>query len=168
MSSTSGRATDPNVVPKRMSTPRSRRPDDTRSPTKGSIDGSSEWPRTTIVTTLPSSASQVAASQATTPPPSTAMRAGISTRFVASRDVHGAASTSPGIGGIEASLPVAKTTASVACRRRPSTSTSRSPTSLPTPRTTSMPAPRAQSTCDESSRLWVIESRHASRRPGSG
>ena len=62
-----------------------------------------------MVTELPSAASQVAASQATTPPPTMASRSGMSTTPVASRLVHGF--TGAKASGMAGELPVATTTA---------------------------------------------------------
>ena len=80
----------------------------TISPAKGSVLPSSD-PRESKVTLLPSAAIHVAASQATTPPPTTINEPGISLTPVASRDVHGCASAKSS--GITAVLPVATITA---------------------------------------------------------
>ena len=90
----------------------------------------------------------------------TATRDGTSCRLVASREVHGSASRNPGVFGTVAVVPVASTTAWRARSLRvPSTVTARSPSMTPWPLITVMPAEVAQSTWDESSWLWVNESR---------
>ena len=141
----SGRSHPVTSVERRTSTPFARRESATASPACGSIRSSRLPPRTSIVTREPRAASHVAASQATTPPPTIAIRSGTSRRPVASRDPHGRASRKgPGTTG---SLPVAMTTACRARRRvgPPVTSTSRSPTRRPCPRTGVIPAPSTQS-----------------------
>ena len=107
------------------------------SPANGSFLASSPGaPSTTVISSTPSPCSQVTDSQATTPPPTTTIRRGISCRLVTSREVHGRASASPGTGGIAAELPVSSTTACRAVSTRsvpsgPVTVTSRSPDSRP-------------------------------------
>jgi len=78
-----------------------------------------------------------------------------------------AAPRSPSIGGTDARVPVASTTAcrAVSVRVSPAgsvTSTVLSPVSRPRPRTMSMPAPFAHCTCELSSWCEVNASRRAS------
>ena len=90
-------------------TPRSCRASSTCFPANGSNPRSSASPRTSSVTSLPSAAIQVAASTATTPPPTIASRCGTSCTPVASREVQGDSCASSG--GIVALDPLASTTA---------------------------------------------------------
>ena len=84
----------------------------TNSPANGSFLASSSGAEPMIVSSsTPRPSSQHADSQATTPPPMTAIRRGISCMLVTSREVHGSASRSPGMSGTVAVVPVASTTA---------------------------------------------------------
>jgi hypothetical protein len=93
-------------------TPLARKASATSSPANGSFRASSNGAEPMIVnSSTPSPSSQHADSQATTPPPTTAIRRGISWMLVTSRDVQGNASRSPGMSGTVAVVPVASTTA---------------------------------------------------------
>ena len=76
-------------APVRILTPRSARDSVTILEAKGSALASRRGPRTSMVTLLPRADIQVAASQATTPPPTMMSRLGTSLTPVASRDPHG-------------------------------------------------------------------------------
>lgn len=173
VSCTSSRVAAVTSVPRCTVTPRSRRASSTNRPAAGSVPGSSRSPRTSRVTVLPSAAIQVAASVATTPPPTIARRSGTSRTPVASREVHAPSPCSAG--GTVGVEPVASTTACRAVTRTgcsPSTVTSRSPLSRPWPRSTRIPAPSAQSAWLESS-YWCTQSSRrrsssaARREPGA-
>ena len=115
----------------------------------------------------PSPCSQLADSQATTPPPTTATRRGTSCRLVTSREVQGSAARSPGRSGTLAVVPVASTTACRAVMIRvapsaPVTSTCFGPASRPCPRTTPIPVSLAHCTWYLSSWWLVNPSRRSS------
>ena len=152
-------------APVRILTPLSVRESATICEAKGSNPDSGRDPRTSMVTLLPRADIQVAASQATAPPPTMMSRPGTSCIAVTSRDPHACTPcSSRGTTGCE---PVARTTACRASSRRfPSgvlTATRRSPFRRAQPRITSMPALAAQKTCPASS-YWET---HLSRRRSS-
>ena len=141
-------------VPRRTSTPAVRSASRTAAPANGSWSVSSASPRTSIVTLLPRARIHVAASQATTPPPTMTSRSGTSTTPVASRDPQ--ACRSANIGGTTGTEPVASTRATPASTTvlaPPSelTLTVFSPMRRAWPRMTSRPAPVAQSSWEVSS-----------------
>jgi hypothetical protein len=136
--------------------PSARRAAATCSPANGSSRGSSDGPcSSTVTSSLPSAFQACAISMPTTPPPSTTRRRGAAFAVVASRLVHGSDSRSPGTGGTDAEVPVASTTARVACSSTsPSavvTETVRSPVSRPRPLTRATPAVSSQRTWPASS-----------------
>lgn len=165
---TGPRRTAVTAVPVRTSTPTSANRCATRSPANGSWLPSRRSPRSRIVTcAAPNPRSQVADSHATTPPPRTTTRRGTSWTLVTSREVHGAASRSPSMGGRAAPDPVARTTAcrAVSVRVVPSassTATAFSPASRPCPRTRVIPVLSSHCTCELSSWPCTKPSRRAS------
>src|SRR5664279_1233536 len=140
------RRTDAARAPSRTSIPALPNCSATSSPANGSVRPRSRCdPSMTVSCSEPSPCSHVTDSHATTPPPITTTRRGTSCRLVTSRDVHGSASRSPSIGGTDARVPVASTTAcrAVSVRVSPAGSvtwTVLSPVSRSRPRTMSMPA----------------------------
>ena len=115
------------------------------SPAKGSSRASSRRdPSTTVTSSHPRRLNAWAISAPMAPPPSTSSRLGSCFAAVMARLSHARTSASPGIGGMTALVPVARTTAFVASSRwaspaGPSTSTARSPTRRPSPRTRAIP-----------------------------
>ena len=88
-------------------------------------------------------------------------RFGTSVAVVASRLVQGSASARPSIGGSEATVPVAITTARRAVSCSPPASTRRSPSSRASPRMSSIPRFLSHGSCRESSRFEITSSRRA-------
>ena len=149
-------------TPPRTSTPRSCRPSATSCEANGSSRAISRSAASISVTCDPSELHACAISTPTTPPPSTASRAGTNFAVVAWRLFHGSASRRPSIGGTAAPLPVQTTTACRATSTSSSTRTRRSPSSRPCPRTSAMPFDSSQGSMPESSRSWITWSRRAS------
>ena len=104
-----------------MSTPSSRRPSATRSAASASMRVSSRSSAWTSVTFEPTRAKNCASSHPTGPPPSTTSASGTSVVSVASTFVQ--YSSSPGMGGIAGSEPVAITSRSYSSSCSPTLTT---------------------------------------------
>ena len=154
------RATFTAFAPVTTSTPcRCFRAASTCSPANGSSLSSRRSAASTSVTPVPNEAHACASSQPTGPPPSTIIDSGALVLVVPWRLFHAPAVSRPSIGGIEAPVPVAMTTARRAASRTTSTTTCRSPSRRPCPRKSSMPLSSSQGSCAESSRSWITSSR---------
>ena len=144
------------TVLRRTVMPRSSKEARTASPAKSSVLPRSRSSRTISVTSsLPSVRHASAISHATTPPPMMISRRGTAWALVASWLVHAWADSMPGIGGIDARLPVQIATAlrAVSVKAAPSggvTMTRRSPSSRPLPRARSMCSFSSHCTCPSS------------------
>ena len=90
-------------------------------------------------------------------------RSGIALAVVASRLVQASSiASSPSIGGIDGSEPVARITARVASSSSSPTRSRRSPVSSANPRSSVIPRSSSHGSCTESSRSWMISSRRSS------
>ncbi len=152
----------------RSSIPASANDSASSSPANGSMRLSRRSPRTsTVVERAPSPCMACAISHATTPPPITTRRSGTDVVAVTSWLVHGRASARPGVGGIAATLPVARTTAwrAVITRSLPSSAVTRTrlgPSRRPLPRKNSAGTLSIQRTWPLSSKFDTVSSRLAS------
>ena len=121
----------------------------------GSSFGNSRSEPSNIDTSLPKPANAMAISQPMAPPPMIPSRGGITTRSKSVSFVSTPATSSrPGIGGIAAREPVARTTESAESCMSP-TLTRPLPTISPRPSTTSMPSERNTSADSWSAIFWI-------------